>query len=323
MTNMTRSSELTVVADIGGTNTRIALASGQRVMTETIARFPNAESANFTQVLDRYLADNSVKPQSICVAVAGPVQNGQATLTNLNWSFDENTLCERTGAQLAVITNDLQAQGYAVGHLDADQLQPLLPHAAEAPTDASGLVIGVGTGFNAAPIHHAHGLTVVPASECGHINLPQRSAPHRELADMLNTEDGFASIEHVLSGRGLTTLYRFVAGADAKALPAQDIMHACAAGDALATETVRLAVQLLGAVAGDLALTHLPFGGIYFVGGVSRALAPYFGPFGFGDAFRDKGRFSDFMKAFPVSLVTDDYAALLGCALLVSQRNQT
>jgi len=60
------------------------------------------------------------------------------------------------------------------------------------------------------------------------------------------------------------------------------------------------AVEMLGAVAGNLALTQLPFGGIYLVGGVSRALAPYFDEFGFHDAFRDKGRFSSFMDSFTV-----------------------
>ena len=35
---------------------------------------------------------------------------------------------------------------------------------------------------------------------------------------------------------------------------------------------------------------------------------------GFSDAFRDKGRFSGFMKNFPVYVVEDDYAALTGMA---------
>jgi glucokinase len=70
----------------------------------------------------------------------------------------------------------------------------------------------------------------------------------------------------------------------------------------------------MGHVIGDLALSHLPFGGIYLVGGVSRAFAPWLDEFGFAEAFRAKGRFSDFMEQFGVQVVTDDYAALTGCA---------
>ena len=35
---------------------------------------------------------------------------------------------------------------------------------------------------------------------------------------------------------------------------------------------------------------------------------------------RDKGRFAGFMKNFPVYLVSDDYAALTGCARHLAQK---
>ncbi|MFZ1726109.1 MAG: glucokinase, partial [Albidovulum sp.] len=88
----------------------------------------------------------------------------------------------------------------------------------------------------------------------------------------------------------------------------------------LATASGRAFVRLLGAVAGDLALTHLPFGGIYLIGGVARAFAPYLEPFGFAEAFRDKGRFSGFMRDFPVTVIEDDFAALAGCAVYLDGR---
>ena len=62
------------------------------------------------------------------------------------------------------------------------------------------------------------------------------------------------------------------------------------------------------------ALIYLPFGGVYLIGGVARAVSTYFQETGFVEQFRNKGRFSDFMEAFPVSVITDDYAALTGLA---------
>ncbi|MGB1034869.1 MAG: glucokinase, partial [Primorskyibacter sp.] len=81
-----------------------------------------------------------------------------------------------------------------------------------------------------------------------------------------------------------------------------------------ATRAAELFVKVLGRYAGDLALIQLPFGGIFLCGGLARAFAPHYGPMGFADAFRDKGRFSTFMDQFPVQIVTDDNAALQGCA---------
>jgi glucokinase len=70
----------------------------------------------------------------------------------------------------------------------------------------------------------------------------------------------------------------------------------------------------MGHVLGDLALGHLPFAGVYLIGGVARAFTPWLAEFGFAEAFRAKGRFSGFMEQFGVQVVTDDYAALTGCA---------
>jgi glucokinase len=45
-------------------------------------------------------------------------------------------------------------------------------------------------------------------------------------------------------------------------------------------ETAKLFTRLLGAEAGNLALIHLPFGGVYLCGGVARAFTEHLGPHG-------------------------------------------
>ena len=73
-------------------------------------------------------------------------------------------------------------------------------------------------------------------------------------------------------------------------------------------------IHILGQELGNLALIHLPFGGLYLIGGMARAMTPYFDRFGLKDHFTDKGRFGGFMANFSVTVVEDDYAALTGCA---------
>jgi glucokinase len=109
------------------------------------------------------------------------------------------------------------------------------------------------------------------------------------------------------------------AGAEAE-LSAAAIMAAMDVGtDPMAKETGRLFTRLLGAETGNLALIHLPFGGIYLVGGVARAFTAHLGPMGFAEAFRDKGRFAGFMEGFSVSILEDDYAPLTGCAVYLAR----
>ena len=149
----------------------------------------------------------------------------------------------------------------------------------------------------------------------GHANLPIRTADDLALCHFVETAHGFPAIEDVLSGRGLERVYRWHAteAGSPSERSAADIMAACKTGDdEVATAAVATFVRLLGTVCGNLALVHLPFGGLYLVGGVARAIAPHMQTFGFADAFRDKGRFAGFMQNFAVHVVEDDYAALIG-----------
>jgi glucokinase len=312
---------LSLVADIGGTNTRVALAHGTEVDPASIRRFRNADYPGLETVLGEYLRDaGGPAVAGACVCAAGPVKDGVATLTNLDWTIDLATLTRATGAARVAILNDLQAPGHALGHIAPDKLRPVI----DGPQVAGGamLVVNVGTGFNAAPVHEAPGGRVVAASECGHVNMPIRTAADLRLAAFVETVHGFPGVEDVLSGRGLERLWSFVCaegGAPSEARAA-DIMAAIDAGqDPRAAETARLFARLLGAETGNLALIHLPFGGIYLVGGVARAFAAHLGPMGFAEAFRDKGRFAGFMGNFAVHLLEDDYAPLTGCAVYLSR----
>lgn len=306
-----------LVADIGGTNTRVALAEGPRLRPATIRRYRNLEFPGLETVLRRYLEEEGgVDCAGACVAAAGPVRDGVAHMTNLDWTIDPAMLARATGAERVAILNDLQAQGHALGALAPESLRPIIK-GPEAGPHASKLVIGAGTGFNAAPVHEAPGGRIVAASECGHINMPIRTAADLRLAQFVETAHGFPGVEDVLSGRGLERLYTWVS--DETGAPgeksAAEIMAALDDGtDPLALETARLYVRLFGAEVGNLALTHLPFGGIFLIGGVARAFTAHLGPLGFSEAFRDKGRFAGFMQNFPVWIIEDDYAALTGCA---------
>ena len=308
---------LLLVADIGGTNTRVALAEGRQILPDTIRRYSNAEFPGLESVLRRYIEDeDGVDPKAACVAVAGPVRDGRATLTNLEWTIDKTTLMRATRAETVAILNDLQAQGHALGYLEPAVIRPILA-GPEVQAHAARLVIGVGTGFNATPVFETANGRLVPPSEAGHANLPIRTDADLRLCRYVETAHGFPGVEDVLSGRGLERAYAWLGdeASDPRERSAQQIMESCADGqDDRAIEAARIFTRILGTVAGNLALIQLPFGGIYLVGGVSRAFAPYLDRFGFGEAFRDKGRFAGFMSNFSVSVIEDDYAALTGSA---------
>jgi glucokinase len=258
---------LSLVADIGGTNTRCALAKGRDVLQDTVRRYSNADYSGLETVLRQYLSDEGdVNPIAACVAVAGPVHDGVATMTHLDWAIDRDTLARATNAETVAILNDLQAQGHALSDLDDSALRSIIAGpVGDANPHAARLVVGVGTGFNAAPVFETAVGRFVPPSEAGHANLPIRTEQELRLCQYVSTAHGFPAVEDVLSGRGLERVYGFLgeeAGAPRDAR-AQDIMAACEAGtDERAREAVALFARILGTVCGNLSLIQLPFGGV-------------------------------------------------------------
>ncbi len=306
-----------LVADIGGTNTRVGLCEGKHLLPKSIRRFSNAEFDGLGPILRAYIkTEGGVDCAGACVAAAGPVRDGVATMTNLNWTIDRETLISATRAETVSILNDLQAQGHALGHLDATNLLQISP-GKPASQNAVKMVVGVGTGFNCAPVYDTADGRFVAPSECGHINLPIRTDQDLSLSRFVEAAHGFPAVEDVVSGRGLERVYHWqsIENNSENTLSAAEIMTAAAQGnDPIATKTVAVFSRMLGSVAGNLALVNLPFGGVYLVGGVSRAFAPYLGSNGFIEGFRDKGRFAPFMDSFSVTVIEDDYAALIGMA---------
>ncbi len=315
---------LAILADIGGTNTRVALADGAVVRLDSIRRFPNAEyqarGQDIAHVLKDYLAQTGANVSGVCVAAAGPVQDGVATMTNLDWVMDAPKLSSATGAKKVAILNDLQAQGQALGHIPAANLRRVID--GPIKDGASMLVVGLGTGVNAAPVHRGASGRVVPPSECGHVNMPVRTDEDFRLARFIESrlaaegEVAHAGVEEVLAGRGLANLHAFAAAeaGHSATLTSAEVLAALAAGDPTAAHAARLYVHILGQTLADLALIHLPYGGIYLIGGMSRAMTPSLAAYSLSAQFREPRRVDLLEKDFSVTVVEDDYAALTGCA---------
>lgn len=321
---------LAILADIGGTNTRVALADGARVRIDSIRRYPNAEyqarGQDIAHVLRDYLAATGASVTGVCVAAAGPVQDGVATMTNLDWVMDAEKLSGATGAARVAILNDLQAQGQALGHIPAENLRRVI--SGPVRTGAAMLVVGLGTGVNAAPVHPGPQGRVVPPSECGHVNMPVRSEEDFLLARFIEArlraagDVPHAGVEEVLAGRGLANLHAFAAHAAGHpaGMSSAEVLAALGQGDPVATHAARLYVHILGQMLADLALIHLPYGGIYLIGGMSRAMTPSFQSFGLERSFREARRVDLLQKDFSVTVVEDDYAALTGCAAYLNDQ---
>jgi len=175
---MTSNAPLILAADIGGTNTRVALLDGTALRAQTVTRYQNAKSSGLEDILRHYMSGQSETPDAVSLALAGPIEKGAGRLTNLDWAIDAASASDAAGGGLGVLLNDLQAQGHALPFLARDALKSV-QRSDEAPSDAPCLMIGIGTGLNVAPVHRIGSQTYVPAAEAGHISFSARDSALR------------------------------------------------------------------------------------------------------------------------------------------------
>lgn len=297
-------------ADVGGTNTRLALSRDGVVAPDSLRSYANADWASLYAVIAAYLVDQAqASPAQMVIAVAGPVHGDYALLTNRDWHIETAQLAASFGGAQAVLLNDLTALGYALPHLRPEQLRLVSPGSDKQSGLAQSLVVGIGTGFNVSPVLETGDVIVCPAVEAGHVAMPLSVA---QALMQCGIEPGqYPTVEALFSGRGLTAFCRELTqdtaldGAAAIArYRAPDAEHITAVIDRYAA--------LLGWLLQALSLSYLPSSGIYMAGTVARAIIAT-APASCLEILRRPGAIK-LSRTAALYTIEDDSAALSGCA---------
>ena len=319
----TSSAKLNLVGDIGGTNCRLALvdadADGLRVLQPQNLKCADFEGVE--QAIALYVGQLGLTTPlgSTVIAVAGPVQGGEASSTNNHWRLSERSLT-RHGFESARLINDYTAFALSLAHLRAQDSVVVGPDTAGQP-GATMAVMGAGTGFGASALASGLGGRTPISTEAGHASFAPTDDVEARVLEVLAGRFGRVSIERILSGPGLINLYGALAeisGADGRDLTPEQIVAAARAGDGLAGEAVQRFCRIYGAAAGDIALTLGARGGVFLGGGIAPQILPELQSGGFRSGFESKGRFQPYMAAIPTRVITHPYAALLGAASVIA-----
>jgi glucokinase len=315
----------TLLADIGGTNVRLAtLLPDGRI--EAVESWLTALYPDFSAAVGAYaeLTGLALPVSAVAVCAAGPVIDERINLTNCDWEVSIAGIARATGAAKAVLVNDFAAVARAVPALGASDVVQI---GGGAPaTNAPKVVLGPGTGLGVASVvPDPHGGWIALPGEGGHVELAPTN--EREIAVLFHLlrEYGHVSVERVLSGPGLETLYLALAALDgaklnAKPIAADIASAARAKRDPVAVETVALFTGWLGSVAGNLALTLGTHGGVYIAGGIVPQWGDLFDAKLFRRRFEAKGRMKAFLAPIPCFIVTAKDLAFRGLAEIVRGR---
>lgn len=310
-----------VVADIGGTHARFAIAdiaNGQIAGLNHEVTMESSAHASLQIAWQAYAKKIGRElPRDGAIAVAAPIKGADIYFTNSSWMVRPCLVSKKLNLDRFSLINDFGAVSHAIAALDSTILDHICGPDEPAPQTGVITALGPGTGLGVAHILRSADDYIVTETEGGHIDF----APHDELEDQLLVRLRKAhrrvSAERVVSGPGLQEIYRLLAeleGKQPQQLDDKALWQLALSGkDAVAAAAFDRFCLCLGGVAGDLALAQ---GAkmVVLAGGLGNRIAERLPSSGFKQRFVAKGRFQSMMEQIPVKQLKHKEPGLYGAA---------
>lgn len=306
-----------LVGDVGGTNTRLALAvrRSDRWQLNDLRVQPTVADPG-SQISDFLRSAGNPALTAFACAAAGPLaDDGSIRLTNHSGHLRPAALAAAAGLSQATLINDFAAIAHALPVLSATDLHKL--GSGSPVADAARLVLGPGTGLGVATALPQGKAWTVLAGEGGHAELAPSDDEQLKVWTTLRGTHGRVAAETVLSGPGIERLYATLAPGHSRT--AAQITAAAWRGATTERRTIEIFTRWLGSFAGDLALILGARGGVYLGGGILPAWQEHFDGDLFRAGFENKPPYTAWLRAIPGYLITHPQPALIGLAELASE----
>jgi glucokinase len=285
---------------------------------DKIEIYPCAEFSSFESVLTTYQSYHSLQDlKRVAIAIACPVIGDLICMTNCHWQFSIQDMKAKLKLHELKVMNDFTAIAMSLPVLTHHELVQIGGGCSEV--NKVKVVLGAGTGLGVACLVTNQHSFIVHAGEGGHADWGAKTEQEWFIFCYLKKIYTHVSLERLLSGQGLENLYQAIAqyqGRDKMPLKAAEIITlAVAQKCSIAKAAVDQFLVILGAYAGDLALTLGAFGGVYIAGGIVPRLLSLIKSSEFRACFENKGRFSEFNTMIPTYVVTAEQPGILGAAV--------
>ncbi|MBN2437981.1 MAG: glucokinase [Deltaproteobacteria bacterium] len=315
-----------LAGDIGGTKSRLAIFAGdadpRRPLVEEV--LPSSRYTGLESLIRAFLKRTNRTADRACFAIAGPVIDGRAAVTNLPWIAEAGAIRRQFGFRSVRFLNDVAATARAIPLLEPRELHTLCP--GEPAAQGAIALIAPGTGLGEAFLTWEGTRQREHPSEGGHADFAPGNLLEADLLRELRKESDHVSYEKVCSGPGLWKIYCFLRERGTEEEPSWLARKLAGADDpvpvlvdaaltektGIRVQTVSLFCSILGAEAGNLALKTLATGGVYIGGGIAPRILPFLEDGTFLAAFRRKGRMADLLFRMPVHVILETRAALIG-----------
>ncbi len=313
-----------LIGDIGGTNARFALANQTHPGFLDVIELKCGDYETSSDAIRHYLTEVGISaPDAICLAAAGPLVDHSIKVTNNHWNLSTASLASEFDLDAVRLVNDFEAIAYSIPFIGPeDRMAVGAPPGTDLDNrDFNVAILGPGTGLGVAGLSRRDGHLFAITGEGGHVGFAPETARQSEILGVLRGRFERVSAERLVAGSGIENIYSALLELDGRKpqkRSAADIFSA-ADGSKAAAEAVHLFFEILGQVAGDLALTLGAFDGVYIAGGIAKRYPEILCDGTFRTAFTAKGRHRHIVERVPTYLITHPQPGLLGTSYLAQR----
>jgi glucokinase len=317
-----------VVADIGGTHARFAIATledGQVVSLDHQAKMQSSEHASLQIAWEAYGEGLGRElPRAASIAVAAPTGGDVIYFTNSSWMVRPALIAEKLNLERYTLINDFVAVAHAVALMDETMFRPICGPEGSVYQDGVISVVGPGTGLGVAHVLRAGKQYHVTETEGGHTDFAPLDQFEDRLLAHLRNRHRRVSTERVTSGPALADIYHVLAQLEHRKAESRDDAAlwqlALSGSDSLSAAAFDRFCLCLGSVTGDIALAQ---GAkiVVMAGGLGLRISQRLPSSGFCERFVAKGRFQSLMEQIPVVQLLHEEPGLYGAAVAFMQEH--
>ena len=285
-----------LLIDIGGTNMRYATAYSDSNEISSINKKAFNE-ATFYENLEELIKEHNIN--TLIMSVAGPKIDNSITMTNKNFSFNQDKLKEKFKLKECYLLNDWESIAYSYGYIKES-----IKIIQNGKTYNNNLLfLGPGTGLGA-------------AFSMNEVVLPTELGNTKNFIESLkknfkNVTFEASRLEDIISGSGISKIYETLTH---EKLSAEEIFKKFLDKEPDALFVINGFIKSLSQTLSDLALSFLPGKGILLAGSLSRSIYTHFNEQNFFKPFinNNTGMHFDILKNTPIGVITKERTPLYG-----------
>ena len=315
-----------IVADIGGTNARLAFQEDKNSEIKLIDSFSCANFKSLEDIVNTYKQKHNIFNEHMSIAVAGPCDNENVKLSNNHIQFNKKRLLKDLKLKSLLTINDFVAQSFTFRDLLLeenekknkillDKLELFKIKVGKSNKNTSLLVTGPGTGLGVCNLKKIENEVIPIPGEGGNAYFSPSNFEQIEILNYFLKSNKYVSFEDLVSGRGIENLFNFYQNKNNTPIlkiKANEITDLANKNEQNAISAINQMYKIFVTSIINNILLNGSLAGVIICGGIAMKLQEFLNPNIFTDEFKKIDTYFDYLNNVPIFLCKNEFNGLIG-----------